>query len=230
MCSISDDEAKNGTTQHKMVGQVVMPGTAHMFSRMWANGRQRIRRMKAIAMSSQGNTGASEMCSEPTCTVVRDAEGYELRLYDPFVCVCTDYEARGEGIEVLAEYMDGKNDQSVRYPSSQPLLMAHHVDRKVMKLFVASTKTVDVSTLPSSSRPDVRLDLEGGYLVAATLFHGHATKERVEEEYHALVRRLEADGLSTAHDDDQERYHVAQYGPIFSLKPRKNELWVRVQL
>ena len=213
-----------------MEGQAVMHGTMRKFSTKWTNRREQRRRMKAIAKSSQGNAGSRERCSEPTCTVVRAAEGYELRLYDPFVCVCTDYEARGEGIEVLAEYMDGKNDQGVRYPSSQPLLMAHHVDRKVMKLLVASTKAVDVSTLPSSSRPDVRLDLEGGYLVAATLFHGHATKERVEEEYHALVRRLEADGLSIAHGVNQERYHVAQYGPLFSFKPRKNELWVRVQL
>lgn len=213
-----------------MERQAVMRGTARMFSRKWTCRTEQIRRMKTTAISSQGNAEPRERCSEPTCTVVRAAEGYELRLYDPFVCVCTDYEARGEGIEVLAEYMDGKNDRSVRYPSSQPLLMAHHVDRKVMKLFVASTRAVDVSTLPSSSRPDVRLDLEGGYLVSAALFHGHATKERVEEEYRALVRRLEADGLSISHDDNHERYHVAQYGPLFSLKPRKNELWVRVQL
>eukprot|EP00894_Picocystis_sp_ML_P001847 jgi/Pico_ML_1/52364/g3076.t1 len=76
----------------------------------------------------------------------------------------------------------------------------------------------------------VRLDLEGGHLVAASAFLGHATKERVEQEHHQLTHKLQADGLALACHDAQEKYHVAQYGPLFSLQPRKNELWVRVQL
>eukprot|EP00963_Diacronema_lutheri_P008618 scaffold764_cov363-Pavlova_lutheri.AAC.6 len=187
-------------------------------------------RRKRDPIQARGVAGSKDGSSQPTCTVIRAEEGYELRLYDPFVCVCTEYRTRGEGIDALAEYLDGKNDQGARYPSTQPLLMAHHVDRKVMKLFVASSKAVDVSTLPRSNRPGVRLDLEGGHLVAASAFLGHATKERVEQEHHQLTHKLQADGLALACHDAQEKYHVAQYGPLFSLQPRKNELWVRVQL
>ena len=41
---------------------------------------------------------------------------------------------------------------------------------------------------------------------------------------------LEADGLQLAASDAAGGFRVSQFGPLYSLKPRKNELLLRVAL
>ena len=59
---------------------------------------------------------------------------------------------------------------------------------------------------------------------------GNITPEVATGARARLAAALAADGVRVHEDDEAGGFRVAQYGPMYSLKPRKNEIILRVTL
>ena len=158
------------------------------------------------------------------------ADGYDIRLLDAHAAVETAYENRGDGIERLARYFDGTNADGVRYASTQPLFMWHGGPSKLMRLRVG--RPADGSS-PSPGPPPaplsdagVSLTVAGGHAVAViTVPEQNVTPSVAASYLAALQAALARDGVSVS---DPGVFGVAQYGPLYSLADRHNEILVQV--
>ena len=156
-------------------------------------------------------------------TPIQKNSKYDLRLIKVHKVAVTKYERRDEGFERLGTYM-----AAWRCRETQPVVMTYHPD---------GTKTMQVYLVPREAEADgeaetndgsgggVWLDAAGGELIAAARFEGNATKEACYSVRDSLVAALKSDGLTVASEDT---FRLAQYGPLFSLGPRLNEIWMTI--
>lgn len=209
-----------------------------------------LRRRPAIAAAADASSSAAatEQPSSspplpriefPPSTVVSKAQGYDLRLYQPYPVVRMDYEARPPAFLALGEYLGGANATGTRFARPEPAIMRQGLPggRKTMELYIGSRRAGggggddDASNNagpPAPTDPSLSLDVSGGELVAVATFGGNLTREAAESEHAALRAALARDGLPAA--DPEGVYRACQYGAIHSLGERRNEVWVRVQL
>lgn len=85
----------------------------------------------------------------------------------------------------------------------------------------------ELQTLPEPEDPSVTLAIAGGAIIAVGQLTGYATKEACETRLRQLRVDLQKDGLKI---DEDKGFSVAQYGPMFSLEERLNEVWLTVSL
>jgi hypothetical protein len=179
----------------------------------------------------------------PPATVVSKADGYDLRLYQPYPVVRTEYEARPPAFLSLGEYLGGANATKTRFARPEPAIMRQGLagGKKTMELFIGSRRASGAEEDTSSSSsggstenppapddPSLTIDVSGGELVAVGVFGGNLTREAAEGAHAALRQALKRDGLEAA--DAEGVYRACQYGAIHSLGERRNEIWVRVKL
>jgi hypothetical protein len=185
----------------------------------------------------------------PPSTVVSKADGYDLRLYQPYPVVRTEYEARPPAFLSLGEYLGGANAANARFARPEPAIMRQGFlpgGRKTMELYIGSRRggpgpggggggeegegggKGGGAGPPAPTDPALSVDVAGGELVAVATFGGNLTREAAEGAHAGLRAALARDGLAAA--DPEGVYRACQYGAIHSLGERRNEIWVRVQL
>jgi hypothetical protein len=179
----------------------------------------------------------------PPATVVSKADGYDLRLYQPYPVVRTEYEARPPAFLSLGEYLGGANATKTRFARPEPAIMRQGLPggKKTMELYIGSRRasgaeeesdnnntTSSTDSPPAPDDPSLTIDVSGGELVAVGVFGGNLTREAAEGAHAALRQALNRDGLEAA--DAEGVYRACQYGAIHSLGERRNEIWVRVKL
>jgi hypothetical protein len=76
----------------------------------------------------------------------------------------------------------------------------------------------------------VRVSVAGGEAVAVRRFSGYITPATAEAARQQLLAALAADGLKVADDEAGGKFRVAQYGQVYTLEERLNELLLRIQL
>ena len=82
---------------------------------------------------------------------------------------------------------------------------------------------------PPPTSPDVSLAVAGGELVAvARLAAQYATPAAVAAAVSTLKGELAADGLVLAGEAAGGGFRVAQYGPLFTMEARTNEVMLTV--
>ncbi len=160
---------------------------------------------------------------------------YTLRIYPPFPSAATTYTNRGSAYLALGSYMSGENASGTRFPETQPILMHYDYARgdtpEEKEMLVYLEGGDETGAPPAPTDPSVRLDVGGGELIAAVKFDGNATQEACERYYLRLLETLKADvGSAAVPADDRITFTLAQYGPLHSLTPRLNEVWIRVKL
>lgn len=69
----------------------------------------------------------------------------------------------------------------------------------------------------------------GGELVAVLKFEGYITPDAAEAARKKLLAALAADGVSLAEAEAGGLFRVAQYGPVFSLSTRVNEMMLKIK-
>jgi hypothetical protein len=168
-------------------------------------------------------------------TPIENRSSYSLRLIQPHTVAKTTYTSRGDGYLSLGSYMSGANQNEEKFPETQPILMTYYKtsvqdpnwSMKTMQVYLKSDS--DVPSLPKSN--DVCIEVSGGEVVAARKFQGQATEEVCMKELKALLSAMEKDGLdSVAASRGAVEFQLAQYGPLHSLTPRLNEIWVKVKM
>lgn len=169
-------------------------------------------------------------------TPIENRNGYTLRLLQPHAIARTTYTSRGDGYLSLGSYMSGANESETRYPESHPIVMSYTAEdtagkdwKKMMQVYLHQKDTGDPPALPTDSA--VALDVAGGNLIAAKKFEGNATQPVCEKYYRELVKQLEMDfGPGALPEQGTIDFQLAQYGPLHSLSPRLNEIWVTIKM
>lgn len=158
--------------------------------------------------------------------VVRKTRTYELRVYGAYFACATSYDTRERGIATLMEYIEGANDEKAVYAPTQPLTTRYAASGKTMELALLGRRAKESIASPLEAS-DVKIVAVGGDLVAAIEFEGVATPEVANYYRATVVKALAEDGLSAANDGS---FRLNTFGPLYSLKPRKNELLVAVNV
>lgn len=179
----------------------------------------------------------------PTYTVLRRAAGYELRVYDPFVAARTAYTSRADGLQRLAEYLDGRaNAGGVKLPATSPVFTVYSSSpgaaegdddalTKHMELLVSLPPGQAQPPSPSAGSGVELVVGGGGQVLAVVELRGNVTPEVASAARARLVGALARDGLDLLSEEvATQGFRLATYGPLFSLAPRLNELMVRVRL
>lgn len=149
---------------------------------------------------------------------VKACDGYELRLYEPFVALAIDYEQRQTAYDHVAAYQKGVNSSEATFTETQPILLCYSPDRsKQMQALVGplrSGEQLQRDELPQPILPRCRLIAAGGYLCAAMSFAGGITPATVRDAREQLLERLARDGARLQADEESGYFCVAQYGPV----------------
>ena len=152
-----------------------------------------------------------------------------MRLYETYLFVETSYDTRADGIAALATYFDGGNSVGVKIPSTQPITMQYEPTnkglQKTMRLFVPKVEGAPPA-MPTGY--GLGVNVSAGELVAVMRFAGNITPEVADAKCAQLKRALSNDGISLASPDSEGVFRMAQYGQLYQLAERKNELWLRI--
>jgi len=166
----------------------------------------------------------------PPYQVAAREDLYELRIYGGHYVCRAPYSNREKGLAALMSYIEGGNEETKTFPATQPLIMRYtctpgteDVAGKTMELSLGA----GVTDPPASVDPtNVGVAAAGGELVAVVGLEGVATPELAAEYRRLLTTAIESDGLSLAEPDG---FRLATYGQLYSLKPRLNELMIKVK-
>ncbi len=179
----------------------------------------------------------------PGYTVVREAEGYEVRRYDPYLVaeveVAGGYkEALNQGFRILFQYISGENTGAEKISMTAPVLQEREGKKIAMTApvlqeeeegayriaFVVPSRYTPGS-VPRPTDPRVRIREVAGEETAVLRFSGYATEERAAAKRAQLARLLERDGLRPTTE-----LRLAQYNPPWTPPfMRRNEIIAGVE-
>ena len=187
--------------------------------------RARVARGRATAMAS-GDNKTDE--NSPPYQVAQRKDLYELRIYGAYYVAAAPYTNRERGLASLMGYIEGGNEDARVFPATQPLVMRYAEDEdgdldKRMELSLGA----GVTDPPAPTTDGVGVVAAGGELLAVVGFEGIATPELVGKYRELLTAALDADGIRLA---EPGAFRLATYGQLYSLKPRLNELLLKVKL
>jgi hypothetical protein len=163
-----------------------------------------------------------------------DSSKIEIRLVQPYTIAITAYENREEGIARLMMYIEGENADGQIYPPTQPLTMRYALDArtdeivgKTMELYLGATVGTEENKASATNErsKSVMTRVAGGELVAVMKLVGMATEDACRERRAKIVRAVEKTGKFTC---DVSSFRVSTFGPMYSLRPRDNEVSVRI--
>ena len=181
----------------------------------------------------------------PQSTVLRlEAHDIDIRVVEPHAVAITPYENREEGLARLTMYMDGENATGEQYPPTQPLTMRYALDEeetivgKTMELYlgprVAETTTttttndddgVVLAAKTNEKTRTISTRIAGGEVMAVMPLVGMATEDAARKCRDVIAREVEKTGAFRV---DRSGFRVSAFGPMYSLKPRNNEVSVKV--
>ena len=180
----------------------------------------------------------------PQSTVLRlEKHDIDIRVVEPHAVAITPYENREEGLARLTMYMDGENATGEQYPPTQPLTMRYALDEeetivgKTMELYlgprVAETTTttndddgvVVLAAKTNEKTRTISTRIAGGEVMAVMPLVGMATEDAARKCRDVIAREVEKTGAFRV---DRSGFRVSAFGPMYSLKPRNNEVSVKV--
>lgn len=167
---------------------------------------------------------------------VESRDSYTLRLLQPHPIARTTYTSRGDGYLALGSYMSGDNKDEIKYPETHPIVMSYRMEEKksgdwlkMMHVYLHQEDNSEPPALPNNENIDI--DIAGGVVIAAKKFQGNATQEVCERCYRDLLTQVEADfGPKALPSGALVDFQLAQYGPLHSLSPRLNEIWITIKI
>ena len=179
----------------------------------------------------------------PPYALITRTPAYDLRLYSPHWILSTPYTRRDEGFERLGAYGAGANAAGTRaQAAAQPVVMwfpsraaaspsGSGAVEKRMTLHIVGAE-LGGAPPPAPTTPGVSLDVGGGEVLAVARFEGYATPDATLDALDALLASLAGDGvqLSAQAAGAGGAFRLAQYGPLFTMETRVNEVQVAVAL
>lgn len=181
---------------------------------------------------------------EPGYTVLRKANGYEVRQYDSYLLA----EARistgvddplREGFRMLFDYISGANAGSrkikmtapvlqeggtaEKIPMTKPVLRLSEKNGSVVSFVLPADYTLQTAPLPEN--PGIKLREIASRRVAVIRFSGYASEELIDNQTKRLTSFLTRDGINT-----KRSFIAAYYNPPWTPPfMRRNEVMVDLE-
>ena len=157
----------------------------------------------------------------------------EIRVVDPYTIAITPYENREEGLSRLLMYIEGENESGETYPPTQPLMMRYALDSdgeiigKTMELYLGPKVNPDGNPAAKTTETTktICVRVAGGELIAVMPLVGMATEDAVRRCRDIIAEEVEK---TKAFELDGTGFRVSTFGPMYSLRPRDNEVSVKV--
>jgi hypothetical protein len=179
---------------------------------------------------------------EPSYTVERQYEGFEVRAYPPYIVAEVVVpgpadEAGNQGFRLLAGYIFGKNKGDrriamtapvtqtpapVKIEMTAPVTLAAAEGGFAVQFVMPAGSTLD--SLPEPLDPRIRLKPVPGARYAVIRYTGFWTDDNYQVHLQALQRAVAAAGLATTGDPVYSRYDPP-WVPWFM---RRNEIWLKL--
>lgn len=109
-----------------------------------------------------------------------------------------------------------------------PVSTSRRDDQHCTMAFYLPSEYDAMSKIPKPTNPDVRVCQVPPASGVAHTFHGSVDAELATSKVKAMVRQLNADGLSSLQEKDAIDHHLLwQFNPPFTIPYfRKNEIWI----
>jgi len=174
---------------------------------------------------------------EPTYEVVRQAEGFELRRYQPFVVArrkmateAGDNFASAEGFNALAKYLFGSNTEDRAMSMTMPVEISSDdatPKYQTMSFVLPAADASNTSGPPLPLDPTVEVANMPERLVAVKEFPGIATSGEVQRQTEKILAAIKSDDQLEPVGQGQQS--VLQYNPPYTVPwRRRNEIAVVV--
>jgi len=179
---------------------------------------------------------------EPTYTLVKQADDYEIRQYAPILVaetlVETNFEdAGGESFRVLADYIFGNNISKTKIAMTAPVTQQSSSEKIAMTAPVTQKKSGDkylvqftmprkytMDTIPAPKDNRVKLRELPAKKYAVYSYTGSWSQERFENKLERFKERLHKDKVATSGDPIFSRYN----SPFQLWFLRRNEIWLQL--
>jgi hypothetical protein len=200
-----------------------------------------------LAIWAIGSWLAVRSLEEPSYVVTEKRDGYEVRMYDPYIVAETVVNSSeynrdlNQGFRAVAGYIFGDNTSAEKISMTTPVLEqpGDRSEKIAMTVPVLedqsdnATRTVafvlpskySLTTLPTPNNDKVTLREVDGRKVAALRFTWYGTPDRVAAKKAQLLEKLEQDSFAAVSEPQ-----AAFYNPPLSMPlVLRNEILIEIE-
>ncbi len=166
---------------------------------------------------------------EPNYKILKSADTYEIRHYDPYIVAEVDInasarEAGNRAFSILAGYIFGKNADQKKMKMTAPVSTEDLPGGGYTYAFVMEGK-YSMDTLPAPNDPRIRLVQKSPQVVAVHRYSGLWTEGNYARNIEKLRQALAADNIVVTGEPMLARYN-SPFTPWFA---RRNEVLIEVE-
>lgn len=170
---------------------------------------------------------ASNKTEEQKYTVIKQYDGFEIRLY-PAAIIATMHssaktykELSGPGFRTLAGYIFGGNENKQNIAMTAPVQM--DINDSVSSMSFVMPSQYSQEALPKPNDPNVRIQQTAEEYVAVIQFGGFASDKELKLYSDKLQTLLKQHGITPIGN-----YRYLGYNPPYQVVNRRNEIVVKV--
>ena len=179
-------------------------------------------------------TNISMALEEPTYSIVKSNENYEIRKYSDRLAVEVEFSSENSGFRYLFNYISGENitsekvsmtvpvTQSVKIDMTAPVTQSNKDGKMLMQFFLPSKFTIDTAPTPTNKRVKLVI-IEGGYY-AVKRYSGRTSDTNYKKHLEKLKENLISDNIETLDDGIKAIFN----GPFTLPIMRRNEVMMKI--
>ena len=179
-------------------------------------------------------TNISMALEEPTYSIVKSNENYEIRKYSDRLAVEVEFSSESSGFRYLFNYISGENitsekvsmtvpvTQSAKIDMTAPVTQSNKDGKMLMQFFLPSKFTIDTAPTPTNKRVKLVI-IEGGYY-AIKRYSGRTSDTNYKKHLEKLKENLISDNIETLDDGIKAIFN----GPFTLPIMRRNEVMMKI--
>ena len=179
-------------------------------------------------------TNISMALEEPTYSIVKSNENYEIRKYSDRLAVEVEFSSESSGFRYLFNYISGENTTSEKVNMTVPVTQSAKIDmtapvtqsnkdgKMLMQFFLPSKFTIDTAPTPTNKRVKLVI-IEGGYY-AIKRYSGRTSDTNYNKHLEKLKENLISDNIETLDDGIKAIFN----GPFTLPIMRRNEVMMKI--
>ena len=179
-------------------------------------------------------TNISMALEEPTYSIVKSNENYEIRKYSNRLAVEVEFSSESSGFRYLFNYISGENTTSEKVNMTVPVTQSAKIDmtapvtqsnkdgKMLMQFFLPSKFTIDTAPTPTNKRVKLVI-IEGGYY-AIKRYSGRTSDSNYKKHLEKLKENLISDNIETLDDGIKAIFN----GPFTLPIMRRNEVMMKI--
>ena len=179
-------------------------------------------------------TNISMALEEPSYSIVKSNENYEIRKYKDRLAVEVEFKSEDSGFQYLFNYISGENTTSEKVSMTVPVTQSAKIDmtapvtqsnkdgKMLMQFFLPSKFTIDTAPTPTNKRVKLVI-IEGGYY-AIKRYSGRTSDTNYKKHLVKLKENLTSDNIETLDDGIKAIFD----GPFTLPIMRRNEVMMKI--